>query len=42
MGPAWVTIAAAIAATATAVLSWILWRMNGGGRNDDGPGNEGQ
>ncbi len=36
MGPLWVTLAAIGAATATAVLTWLLWRMNGGGRNDDG------
>lgn len=34
MGPPWVTLAAAIAITASAVLTWILWRMNGGGRGD--------
>jgi hypothetical protein len=38
MPPLWVVAVAAISVATTGVLTWILWRINGGGRGDDGAG----
>lgn len=38
MPPLWVVAVAAVSVAATGVLTWILWRINGGGRGDDGAG----
>jgi len=34
MPPLWVVAVAAISVAATGALTWILWRINGGGRGE--------